>query len=325
MEICGMRIATGIGCVGLFLLPIGTGYADALKTESDAMAKAVAANKAKDYGTSIAIYNRLMDHGNAAAPAMLGLMYWIGAGVQQGRAHACDLFAVSEQRGDPNGTELLADCFFKGDGRAQDYAQSALLYRKASDRGVAIADCALGNQYLRGLGVEKDQAKAAVLCRQSADRGVADAQTDLGQMYLQGVGVERDPQQAARWFQKAAAQNQANAALLLGTMFWNGDGVERSHEQAAKAWHLSAEHGNTSAPARLAKYYFAAGVIPAEKRVLPEPASRAVYWGTVATRVDPDPAARLESQKLIDMLLSVAPNLKVKAEAMLATADPPSL
>jgi hypothetical protein len=71
MEVCGMRIATGIGCVGLLLLPIVTSYADALKTEPDALAKAVAANKAKDYGTSIAIYKKLMDQGSAADPPSL--------------------------------------------------------------------------------------------------------------------------------------------------------------------------------------------------------------------------------------------------------------
>jgi TPR repeat protein len=187
-----------------------------------------------------------------------------------------------------------------------------------------MADCALGNQYLRGFGVEKNQAKAASLCRKSADRGVADAQTDLGQMYLAGEGVERDFPQAASWLQKAADQGQANAAFLLGTMFWNGDGVERDHERAAKLWYMSAERGNPSAPARLAKYYFATAIIAAENRVLQEPGSKAVYWGIVATRADPDPAARAESQKLVDMLAGVMPSLKLKADAMLAGPAIPS-
>ena len=101
-------------------------------------------------------------------------------------------------------------------------------------------------------------------------------------------------------------------------MFWNGDGAERNHEQAAKLWYMSAERGNMSAPARLAKYYFATAIIAAENRVLEEPGSKAVYWGTVATRVDPDPAVRTESQKLVDMLAGVMPSLKLKADAMLA-------
>jgi TPR repeat protein len=198
------------------------------------------------------------------------------------------------------------------------------LYERASTRGVAIADCALGNQYLRGLGVVKNQAKAALLCRHSADRGVAVAQADLGQMYLLGEGLERDLPEAAHWFQKAVEQGQANAALMLGKMFWNGDGVERSHEQAARMWQISAEHGNPSAPALLAKYYFAAAIIPADKRPLAEPGSKAAYWGIVATRVDPDSAVRTASQKIVDILLSAAPDLKPKVEGMLATPTPPS-
>jgi len=140
------------------MLLLATGWdspAEALQTEPEAMTQAAAANKAKDYATSLAIYRRLSDQGSAAAPAMIGLLYFAGAGVPRDHTQACDFFAVSEQRSDPNGTELLADCFYKGEGRAQDYAQSALLYGKASARGVPIADCALGNQYLRGQGVAK--------------------------------------------------------------------------------------------------------------------------------------------------------------------------
>jgi TPR repeat protein len=190
-------------------------------------------------------------------------------------------------------------------------------------RGVAIADCALGNQYLGGLGVEKDQTKAAALCRKSADRGVANAQTDLGQMYLTGQGVEKNLPEAVGWFQKAAEQGNPNAAFILGTMYWNGDGVERDHEQAGKRWYLSATRGNTSAPARLAKYYFAAS-ITADKHIVIEPASKAAYWGTLATHLDPNPAAQTESQKLVDLLLNAAPSLKPKVETMLAASTPPS-
>ena len=319
-----MKVAAGqLSCVVLFLLLTCVNRVEALESEPDAIARAVAANRAGDYGTSIAIFRKLVDQGSAAAPALLGLMYWAGAGVQRDHNHACDLYAFAEQRGDPNGTQLLADCYFKGDGRPLDYAQSALLYGRASTRGVAIADCALGNQYLRGLGVVKNQAKAAILCRHSADLGVADAQTDLGQMYLLGEGVERDLAEAAHWFQQAVAQGHANAALMLGKMFWNGDGVERNREQAAKLWRISAEHGNASAPGLLAKYYFAAAIIPADKRPLEEPGSKAVYWGIVATRVDPDSAVRTASQKLVDMLLSAAPDLKPKVEGMLAAPAPP--
>src|ERR1700737_1616419 len=142
--------------LGLLLLISCGSQAGEIEDEATAMARAVSANQAKDYATSIAIYRKLADEGSAAAPAMLGLMYWSGSGVPRDHTRACDFYAVAEQRGDLSGTELLADCFFKGEGRAQDYAQSAVLYERASMRGNPMADCALGNQYLRGFGVEKN-------------------------------------------------------------------------------------------------------------------------------------------------------------------------
>jgi TPR repeat protein len=307
----------------LALLLACSSHAGTTETDADELSKAVAANKAHDYATSMAMYRKLVDQGNVAAPALIGLLYFAGAGVPRDIVKACDFYAISEQKADPNGTELLADCFFKGQGRPQDYTQSARLYQEASARGVAIADCALGNQYLGGLGVPKDQAKAAALCRKSADRGVPQAQTDLGQMYFMGQGVEKNLAEAAGWFEKAADHGDANAAFILGTMYWNGDGVERNHDQSGKRWYQSATKGNTSAPARLAKYYFGTSVTP-DKRIVIDAASKAAYWGTVATRVDPTPAVQTESQKLVDLLLNAAPDLKPKLETMLATPAPPS-
>jgi TPR repeat protein len=319
-----MKLESILAVCGALALLIGVrSYAATVESESDSMAKAVAANKAKDYATSMAIYRKLADDGSAAAPAMIGLLYFAGAGVPRDNSKACDFFAISEKKGDPNGTELLADCYFKGEGRSRDFAQSARLYEEASARGLAIADCALGNQYLGGLGVHKDETKAAALCRKSADRGVAKAQTDLGQMYFMGQGVERNLAEAAVWFTKAADQGDANGAFILGTMYWNGDGVERNHEQAGKNWYLSAERGNTSAPARLAKYYFGTS-ITADKRIVVERALKAAYWGTIATHVDPNAAGQTDSQKLVDLLLNAAPSLKPNLETMLATSTPPS-
>jgi TPR repeat protein len=312
-------------CVLCGLATIGPA-ASAAEIESEALARARTANQAQDFATSLAIYREWSQRGSGAATTALGLMYWSGAGVVKDHQRACDLFAEAEKRSDPNGTELFGDCYFHGDGRPQDYSQSAALYTRASERGVAQADCALGNQYLLGFGVTKDPVKAFSLCRKGAERGVADAQTDLGQMYLSGTGVERSPEQAARWFQKAMDQGQdnGNAALLLGKMRWNGDGVERNHDLAASAWLVAAQHGNRSAPVLLAKYYFAASIAePNQIRV--EPGTKAIYWATVATHVEADPAARQESQKLLDMLLRSAPSLKARADDMLASRTIPPL
>jgi hypothetical protein len=43
----------------------------------------------------------------------------------------------------------------------------------------------------------------------------------------------------------------------------------------------------------------------------------------VASRIDPDPAARQESQKLVDMLYGASPGLKAKIDALLAKPSAP--
>lgn len=297
------------------------------ETEAEALGRAKAANSRGDYTTSSAIYRGLEQQGSAAGARGIGLLLWAGAGVPKDHARACDEFAKAEQGGDALATEMLGDCYRNADGRDRDYARSAQLYTAAGSRGLPIAFCALGNQYLAGQGVAPDPAKAAALCRRSADLGVADAQTDLGQMYLTGNGVPHDPAEAARWFGKAAAQGQANASLLLGQQCWNGDGVPQDRSRAAVLWHAAALRGQPRAPGLLAGYYFTAALVPAGPSSGPslqtDPAVKAAYWGSVSAGTDPDPAARAKSQKLVDMIYGVAPNLRGDVSALLASHQPP--
>jgi hypothetical protein len=55
-----------------------------------------------------------------------------------------------------------------------------------------------------------------------------------------------------------------------------------------------------------------------DNAIVPEPAIQAAYWGSVAARIDPDPAARTDSQKLVDMLYAQSPGLKPKVDELLA-------
>jgi TPR repeat protein len=144
-------------------------------------------------------------------------------------------------------------------------------------------------------------------------------------MYLTGQGVQRSPREAARWFARAVKQGNSTAAILLGRMYWNGDGVAHDHERAAQVWLIAAREHNASAPALLADYYFTLAAASAQQHVLlMKPALRAVYWGELAIRVDPDTAAQQKGKRLVEMLLSVAPALGEKANVMLARHAPPS-
>ena len=231
-------------------------------------------------------------------------------------------------------SELLGDCFLRGDGRAVDYGQAVAFYRLAGQRGLPISYCALGNMYLTGQGVPQDSAKAVELCRKSANLGVANAQTDLGQMYLTGNGVTRDFATAASWFQKASDQGQVNASYLLGVQYSRGDGVARDVDHAMELWRTAALGGNHPAPGALFRIYLqksadvgylqmsAEGTLeqlPADsslrKSVDQTAAMKAVFWGTVATHMEGDPAARARILGLLNALKNLPESAGFVGEA----------
>ena len=82
-------------------------------------------------------------------------------------------------------------------------------------------------------------------------------------------------------------------------------------------------HGHNRAPARLVIYYFSAGVVPAEHRIVQPLALKAVYWAAVTARTDPDQSDREESAKLANLILGVAPDLKSQADALIASRHYP--
>jgi hypothetical protein len=66
-----MKVAAGrMSCVVLLLLLTYVNQVNALESEPDAIARAVAANRAGDYGTSISIFRKLVDQGSAAAGSL---------------------------------------------------------------------------------------------------------------------------------------------------------------------------------------------------------------------------------------------------------------
>ncbi len=317
MADCPISRAAGLGIILALVF-----HPARAETDEEAMGRARLANQRQDFAGAIAIYQDLDRRGRPSGPLGLGLMLWAGIGAPADHVRACDQFARAEQSGNPTATELLADCFHNGDGRLRDYARSAQLYAEAEQRGVPIAACALGQQYLLAQGFPANPARAATLCRRSAERGEAAAAVDLGQMYLTGTGLKRDPVEASQWFAKAAAQGQPTAALLLGKLYWTGDGVAKDRPHAAALWRQAALHKQPSAPALLADYYMTTALLPASPSTGPqlqvEPAIKAAFWATVATRSDPNPATRTRAQQLVDQLYGVASGLQDPVATLLA-------
>lgn len=106
-------------------------------------------------------------------------------------------------------TYNLGMMYAKGAGVQQDKAKALELYAKASAAGHVKATYNLGLMYQRGEGVEEDSARAAELYEQAHAKGYPKATHNLAMMYDRGLGVEKDSVRAAELFQQLAAAKAA--------------------------------------------------------------------------------------------------------------------
>ena len=133
--------------------------------------------------------------------------------------------------------------FYLGKGVQIDRGESARWFRRAAEQGRAGAQYNLGRMYCSGLGVAEDDAEAAKWFRRAAEQGLAKAQFNLGLAYDKGKGVPQDGAEAAKWFRRAAEQEHAQAQYWLGMAYDEGKGVSRDDAEAAKWYRRAAEQG----------------------------------------------------------------------------------
>jgi TPR repeat protein len=118
----------------------------------------------------------LANAGNADAEHLLGLMYYMGRGVQQ------------------------------------DYRQALEWHRRAALQGKADAQYVVGAMYYTGNAVLQDQKQAVVWFRKAAEQGHPEAQQVLGLMYRYHIaGMPEDVVIAYMLWNLAAANGSANA------------------------------------------------------------------------------------------------------------------
>jgi len=82
------------------------------ESEADALNRAVAANKKKDFTAAVNIYRGLDERGSPAGSRFLGLMYWVGAGVEKDHARACDLYDKGGEGRRPVGDRTFGRLLF---------------------------------------------------------------------------------------------------------------------------------------------------------------------------------------------------------------------
>jgi TPR repeat protein len=151
----------------------------ALGVHAGAMAgftEAANAYNAKNYALALKESTPLAKAGHAEAQHLLGLMYYMGRGVQR------------------------------------DYKQALAWHRKAALQGKADAQYVVGAMHYTGNAVPQDQKAAISWFRKAAEQGHAEAQHALGLMYRYHVaGMPQDVVLAYMLWNLAAASGNANA------------------------------------------------------------------------------------------------------------------
>ena len=159
-----------------FILAIGL----ALALQQSAMAgfaEGATAYNNKNYALALKEIAPLAKAGNADAQHLLGLMYYMGRGVQQ------------------------------------DYKQALAWHRKAALQGKADAQYVVGAMYYTGNAVIQDHKQAVGWFRKAAEQGHADAQQVMGLMYRYHMGgMPQDNVIAYMLWNLAAAKGSATAA-----------------------------------------------------------------------------------------------------------------
>ena len=134
------------------------------------------AYNAKNYALALKEVTPLAKKGHADAQHLLGLMYYMGRGVQR------------------------------------DYKQALQWHRKAAMQGKADAQYVVGAMYYTGNAVPLDHKMAISWFRKAAEQGHAEAQHALGLMYrYHAAGMPQDVVLAYMLWNLAAASGNANA------------------------------------------------------------------------------------------------------------------
>jgi TPR repeat protein len=139
-------------------------------------AEGATAYNARNYSLALQQIAPLARAGHADAQHLLGLMYYMGRGVQR------------------------------------DYRQAMSWHRKAALQGKADAQYVVGAMYYTGNSVPQDQQQAVSWFRKAAEQGHAEAQHALGLMYRYHVaGMPQDVVIAYMLWNLAAASGNRNA------------------------------------------------------------------------------------------------------------------
>jgi len=127
-------------------------------------------------------------------------------------------FSVAAEEGLDLAQYNLGILYFIGQGVDQDYALAFKWTEAAALQGHIAAQFNLGNLYYEGQGVKRDRDKTVEWFEKAAKGGHPDAAMALAMMYVEGDHVRKNPVLAHAWASMAAANENADAAALRGDL-----------------------------------------------------------------------------------------------------------
>lgn len=185
---------------------------------------------------AIGMLKRNAAEGDALSQGKLGLLYELGAGMEQDHAEALKWYQKAADQGDMTALGNIGLMYFSGAGVGKDINEAIKWFRKGADLGSTVAMNNLGEVYSRALGVPQDYSEAYKWYRKAAELEHAPAMYKLGLLYGTGRGAPRDNVQAYMWFCLGIAAGADNAEK-----FRDAIAAEMTPEQIKEADFLASQ------------------------------------------------------------------------------------
>jgi TPR repeat protein len=160
-----------------------------------------------------------------------------GASAYNARNYALALKEITPlaKAGNPDAEQLLGLMYYMGRGLQRDYKEAFAWSQKAALQGKADAEYLIGAMYYQGNAVPLDQKQAVYWFRKAAEQGQAEAQYALGLLYRYHVaGVPQDVVIAYMLWNLAAATGHTNAISQRASV-----AKQMSQEQVEEAQAMS--------------------------------------------------------------------------------------
>ncbi|MCF4152411.1 trypsin-like peptidase domain-containing protein [Dethiosulfovibrio sp. F2B] len=139
----------------------------------------------------------------------------------------------ASDKGDSDGTAMLAMLYYFGEGVDENDAKALQLAEKAVKDGNSLGKAIMAWMYYDGVAVEEDLETALALATDAAEDDEPSAQGLLAYMYFYGYGVEEDHAAAEGWARRASDQGNEFGWFVLGSLYMEGAAVEKD---LAMAW-----------------------------------------------------------------------------------------